>query len=319
MRMSEGRDAQDRSFAVHGIFQNSGLRVTQLQANASVSDVYRALFIDLLQRNSLNNLLDAGLPAFDSCPSWIPRFDLSRRRDWIHPDYIHASSAWSEREEVVACIDDKELQCKATFVDTIGYVTEDLKASLRGDEESQSLKEQLSNLMIILRYFQRFKQSIEANPGTASLSQRVVQVVFARSLSKLSLSDRRKFGTWFTMLMRHCEGCEDEMAVAECYRWVSADNDILDMHKRVCRMFVGQRLCLVTEDGRVGTASTHVRPGDRIVRVNTVAMPLVLRSVTGGKWHLVGPAFVCGLMEGEEDWRGDDELDTAVVKDLTLV
>ena len=61
----------------------------------------------------------------------------------------------------------------------------------------------------------------------------------------------------------------------------------------------------------MGCASPFVQPGDRIVVVPTVAMPLVLRRAGDATWRLIGPAFVVGMMEGER--REND-----VVENITL-
>lgn len=80
-------------------------------------------------------------------------------------------------------------------------------------------------------------------------------------------------------------------------------------------MFAGEdRVIFITRHGRLGTASTFAQPGDKIVVIPTVAMPLVLRPVENNTdmYNVVGASFVVGMMDGER--RASDEL-----KHITLV
>lgn len=68
------------------------------------------------------------------------------------------------------------------------------------------------------------------------------------------------------------------------------------------------RYFFTTEQGRMGMGPRYMREGDLVILVAGMDFPMVLRPVgeDAGRYTVVGPAFVTGVMDGEL-WRGSDE------------
>lgn len=54
-----------------------------------------------------------------------------------------------------------------------------------------------------------------------------------------------------------------------------------------------------TRTGYLGLVPFHSRSGDKIGLFRGGALPLVIREVSNGYWHVVGDAYVHGVMMGE--------------------
>lgn len=73
---------------------------------------------------------------------------------------------------------------------------------------------------------------------------------------------------------------------------------------RTAMTFQHDRKPLLSNKGHVGLVPANAEPGDYICIFLGLAVPFVLRAVTGGKFRLIGEAYVYGIMDGE--WLDDD-------------
>jgi hypothetical protein len=74
---------------------------------------------------------------------------------------------------------------------------------------------------------------------------------------------------------------------------------IRDFQKRVDANCRTDYLLFVTESGRLGMAQESINAGDLVVLISGVPFPVIAR-VWGDKYRMIGPAFVNGIMHGEE-------------------
>ncbi|PVH79337.1 HET-domain-containing protein [Cadophora sp. DSE1049] len=66
------------------------------------------------------------------------------------------------------------------------------------------------------------------------------------------------------------------------------------------RIAAFHRVMFKTEEGHVGISSKHIKEGDAIALFQGGKLPLVIREVEeGGSWHIVGDAYIHGIMNGE--------------------
>jgi hypothetical protein len=55
----------------------------------------------------------------------------------------------------------------------------------------------------------------------------------------------------------------------------------------------------VTKKGHLGLGLDHVEPGDAVAVLIGCQVPFVLRKSVGGRYKIVGEAYVDGIMDGE--------------------
>lgn len=324
VRYSQGGSSQDRYFAVQGVLQTLGLNVTPVPAGASLPAVYRTFFSDLLMWNSLNVLLDAGLPSFESHPSWVPRFDLSSSKKWIDMAYLENAKCQvypnppacncpsfdpryaGQRRSCPECqryykgiIYRNCLIICGAYVDTIAVQCAELEDTGVADDWNCDISKELWNLKLILTFFRNVSINFVAQSKFKDLSLRIMQMVYACPDDKISADRRRSFEAWFYLLKQYFGLVKDEETLQACLQELQVNESSWQTHQDICASFINQRSCFLTKHMRVGCASLFAQPGDVIIVVPTVAMPLVVRPVSPGYWQLIGPAFISGMMSGE--------------------
>ena len=329
VRYGEGRSPHDRDFAVQGVLQTLGLRVTPVPNYASLARVYRTFFADLLTWRSLNALLDAGLPTSKGSPSWTPRFDLAATKKWIdlaflenykcqvYPDpptckcpnfdvrYVGVRgrrSCEKCRRYYKGVIHKNFLFVCGAYLDMVAFVCNEFIPHAEGGSSSRKTQQEFVNLKTMLKILATVQRNFQANNAGEmrfDLRLRLMQMLYARPSSKISQADVSRYRAWFSVMATHWSEWKDEAVVRRCYEKLQRSDELLHTHETFCSSFIQQRICFLTQNMRVGCASTFVKPNDVIVVVPTVSMPLVLRPALGGCWQLIGPSFISVLMDGE--------------------
>jgi hypothetical protein len=62
---------------------------------------------------------------------------------------------------------------------------------------------------------------------------------------------------------------------------------------------ISERCLISTERGRLGLAPGSAKPGDSVAFIRNSRVPFTIRRVEGGRYELVGEAYIHGLMNGE--------------------
>lgn len=309
IRMGKGRQAQDRSFAVQGILRSLGLPLTTLPPEAPLSMVYGSLFCDLLAWKSLNGLLDAGQPCFPEAPSWVPRYDLALHRPWISVRYTFQPAVFPiSSKKCHVRLHGRKLRTNAAVVDEI--LRPVIKLKVEADERIaiRLAQLQITNMHRILELMWVMRHECGALADSLPLAQRFLQVVRAEMSTKSAIPVD-EFNRWYCVVSEICTLRPSDSRASECLDIIGADPELVDIHKWIIGMLAEEeRVVFITRHGRLGTASTFVQPGDKIVVIPTVAMPLVLRTVHDATdtFSVIGASFVAGMMDGEK--RQSDEL-----------
>lgn len=77
----------------------------------------------------------------------------------------------------------------------------------------------------------------------------------------------------------------------------------------------GESRLVKTKRGLVGLITRRAMPGDKVVVLTQCDIPVVIRPKEGGKYyHIVGPCFIDGVMNGETAARGYAKLETFVIR-----
>ena len=79
---------------------------------------------------------------------------------------------------------------------------------------------------------------------------------------------------------------------------LSRQPSVEQYHAECCSQLADTCVFFVTSTGYIGMATMHLAVGDKVALINGVAMPLLLRNSEGGKYQVVGPAFIDQMMGG---------------------
>lgn len=76
----------------------------------------------------------------------------------------------------------------------------------------------------------------------------------------------------------------------------------------------GDRCLISTENGLLGLAPNSAKPGDNVVFVRNSPVPFIVRQVAGGRYELVGEAYIHGLMHGELGKEGPVSVEAIILQ-----
>lgn len=70
------------------------------------------------------------------------------------------------------------------------------------------------------------------------------------------------------------------------------------LHFHIYRLTMGHTF-FITQAGYMGLATDRIKDGDHVVLIAGFKSPMVIRAIAGGKYSVIGPAYIEGLMKGE--------------------
>jgi len=325
MRERNATVPHDLSFALHGLLRGSGFPLRRPEYAKDIVTIFQDLFCDLLtwDPSLIKLVVDAGrLPA--PAPTWTP--DFSAAKSWIDPGYCNGSvnrSAAGDGAPLVQFVGN-ELRVQGMLYDTVTVVSGTFQKAAADDTDTMLQK----NLTTVLKYFvtaQRDFVATESAHGLpaslhAVLHQAVLATPYERHAGDNELADRdREFREWYRLLAR-----ETVLSIAG---FVTLETEVVERvlaamqtdpavglyFQECCRGMAGKRVLFISAKGYLGTGPEGMRVGDEVGLLAGVAMPLILRRAgDDDRLNVVGPAYVSGVMKGEE-WR------TETVGEIVLV
>jgi hypothetical protein len=82
VRTRSATDPKDKAYAMYGILKGLGSSLSNPDYSKSVWQIYLGFFLDLLNwGQSLNLILDGGLPGLQNAPSWLPDWSAIAEED----------------------------------------------------------------------------------------------------------------------------------------------------------------------------------------------------------------------------------------------
>jgi hypothetical protein len=321
MRTNKVLDPKDRSYAMRGVLEGLGVRLTGVNVKKSVGQVYQDLFEDLLKwGNALHLLMDAGYPELEDTPSWVPRWNDARDKTWLDPFYFHEHPLRLNVSESNKPWDLSEIHTLRVSGIWEGEISI-RSGSFSNVSEKSAPEEHLANLHELIRFVSVIRRDCRALRKNESLATGFFEVMHARIRSRITPESGADFDVWFRIASEVCSPAwaEEAYLAARTDATPSAArideaslNDYLEKlkaeHKAMlyyigrCSDIHDQRIMFLTSKGYLGTGPTHMKVGDRVALVRGVPMPLVLRNYgeeDRERYKIIGPAFISGLMEGE--------------------
>lgn len=318
LRYRKATNARDKSFALHGILgilsgrQAKGGPVmpgfgdgpaTWLRADysKSVSEVYRELFMNLVRLwpPFICLLVDAGTfkdeenHLRDPTPSWVPDWSAVREKAWLPPSYVYGPIERNRKAEAVPSWDDhgREMTIEGVAMDTVRFCSYwDTRHGHEPSDEADSAEEPDSSpsapATMLGGWFRQIAGKGRVDPPYESIREAVFHVLMGTDAGIIP-ADSNDFNAWFDAMVeaiRPSPKAPERDATAFAAPWVNR--------------LAGKRGIFFTAEGRFGSGPPGMAEEDEILLLRGVEAPIIARrsGTDAGKYVVVGPAFIAGLM-----------------------
>ncbi|MCJ1326897.1 hypothetical protein MMC10_003563 [Thelotrema lepadinum] len=314
---------EDKAFALNGILSRFWDRPLAKPDYAKpYGIVYKDLFLELLAWSShcMNLLLNAGSNQADM-PTWVPDWKTTDNRKWLRYEnqYFHISE-----DQYFFSYSGGTLHVEAVIGGTVNLCCdlilpiESLQRVEESPDRSSPAPLALSKFLAAVSKDFRSRSRPEPCPnGRCSWGLcRAFCESFQYALNGISnarpahapQSHHTRSDEEHPRLRSQGQDIADTLQEGSAFCGVAkstqsldqAQSDISELNAKVSRILDGQRRLFFAGVNRIGTSVPAIRTGDKIALIKGVAIPMILRGVTGtsNRFTVVGPAFVSGFAQG---------------------
>jgi Heterokaryon incompatibility protein (HET) len=320
--------SRDRYYGVLGLISAESQPQMMPDYSLSIERTYRRLFLELLRwTRSLDILLYISCKKFHRAPSWV--FDWrSTNNDWVLIRFFKSNTRW------------------ARYLSTYAEKYDRFKGATSGSESSWTIRGRKSQLVVhgltigqvswcsellpqddkwpdseqLLQSVRDFQAAIDGLE-LARLEEIMNQLcVMASSYSPAdprAASSKKNWSKILHQSMRHSPEWALEQLKNSKWRSFFRFKSAWRYHAKLTNYMKTSRRVLIRCSGDYsgfGITCNCVRPGDTVVLISGMSLPMILRE-QGDGFKVVGPALLGGIMNGEL-WK-DHESDS--LEKLTLV
>ncbi|KAI0905078.1 heterokaryon incompatibility protein-domain-containing protein [Ustulina deusta] len=336
LRHRESTDPRDKSYSLYGILgtldpNSSSAWLSEPDYDKSKSAVYLELLSDLLewQPDLVRLLMDAGIGQLPHPgPSWVPDWSPNGPRTWLDETYVYGTNSYSATSKVPANlrIEEFELFLRGVMTGSCQNLTVIPYQSNLGIPATARRETALedSTLRSLLRWLKVVQLEAGVQPVNHHLHQAVYEVLTGKIQEENPAvpytpwiptlrhpeqeqpnSQEIPFHGWFRIMMTEAVRGEGSRSLEELKNEITKGPAILGWHNEYITAIQGRRSLFVDSEGHLGSGPLYMREGDQIALLAGLHVPAILRLANNGneevtRYYFVGPAFVCGMMKGEE-------------------
>ncbi|KAL1623110.1 hypothetical protein SLS54_004596 [Diplodia seriata] len=320
-------DPKDKSYAMYGVLESFGVSLSTPDYRKAQGRVHQEFFSDLLAWHGvfLHLLMDVrtenGRPQPQETPTWVPTLQELPPR-WLDQAYYFGENPYSATlatSRVRALAEGPYLRVsiqwhgKVTFSSGPLMEHRPLGPDNADDTAPQGLQHALAKS---LHWFSWLRVLTPSTPVYESVSNAVFPVVEGSVREESAGGD---FNEWYRVMMELIRAYgpaqfDDPGILGEALGLIGANEMARGYFERCCERFAAARRNLfITSYGYLGSGPDTMVEGDLVALVSGLPVPMILREAGDGSsgFTVVGPAFVHGLMKGE-DWN-EDELKEVVL------
>ncbi|KAF2815335.1 uncharacterized protein BDZ99DRAFT_567200 [Mytilinidion resinicola] len=241
-------------------------------------------------------------------PDWTTVLDET----WVDDKYLYNTNEHSATPRLQAhvFIQDYELSVKGTFFGAVSLSSKPLESIEQHDldTDTSSLKSSrfIGQVLEICRWISVLRKEIPLVDAYGPVSKAVFPVLEGR-MTNLRDPNTLHFNSMYRLFVGHNPKVLDgePEAVEHLLEAFSRNSDAFAYMISCFRKFGGRRNLLVLSNGYIGSGP----PFTKVVLIAGVPVPMVVRRQDDGtgRYVLIGPAFVPGVMEGEHWGRGEPE------------
>ncbi|KAF7193482.1 Heterokaryon incompatibility protein 6, OR allele [Pseudocercospora fuligena] len=273
MRSSKCRDRRDRLFAVRDmVYPDSKERLGQPDYSKHWHAVYTGLCV---RSGTLDFLRFVTEHKEHELPSWVP--------DWTPSDVnvtIDGRAAEYTTDKALK-FSGRRLSVKGRLVTTVQNVVRSTLRGNWGDSATGALQEGLSRLL---------------QSTLIELGMNIDSVDISALSHVLTIGEMREA---YHPANHHLPKIEELIEVVRTLATSSRTPSRLeDAMIHIASRCWGRSLLLMA-DGNFGLGPSHTQPGDSVSILLGCGTPMVQRLIADGEYHVIGAAYVSGLMEGQ--------------------
>jgi len=336
-RSRDATNPRDKVYGIYGLLQAQGFDdLPAVDYQKAAADIYTEITQYAIQKDrSLTILLDiVGVDGIPGLPSWVPyRSNNNVALSFFHEQF-NASGHFPATYSFAA---NKELVLQGMVfdaVDCISIYSTTLLETPYEDPRTYSLLESVVSVPIFQEWVRlglRQQTYPTGQPILDALAMTLVcdgvtgerpgwrqpKLFLANFQTWLNilLSNDPQIGVGVRKLQEQMEGWPGAAAARKALQELGLDLDpetaaeeaiifsaiycsgAALFHSTAVR-YARQRIFLTTQRGFFALAPRSARQGDSVVLLSGLQYPFVLRR-NGGKWRILGPAYVHGVMDGE--------------------
>lgn len=317
--------AEDKAYAFYGVMDGLGANLPKIEYQESLGDVYHQFYSALLRWDTtlICLVMDAGLgrkKRLEDAPSWVPVFNdcASSRLDSRYQSgrSLHSATPAAESDfryfTADSGISGDELTVlvqwhgAASFCSGPSGLMSPATPTNDDDAPPQTLSEHLSKHLLWYSYL---RQKAPTSLAYETLSKAISLVLqgHTEELKDTPAEDRKAFNEWYSTLLEIANGItaesdfSDAATIESAVQTLVANSNAHGYFTKCCEsLSTAQRNLVISSRGYIGSGPDTMFEGDKIAFVRGVPVPMVLRDAAdgSGRYTVVGPAFVHGLMEG---------------------
>lgn len=313
LRERQSHRPHDRAYALGGVLVRFGVRLPPPDYSKPSREVYKELFISLIEwRPSLVNLLiDVGALE-PNVPSWVPDWSHVQERSWLDPTCIYTQAQGTDHDTRSVTISGDTITLRGIIMGTVTTWS----GALQSVHAESTTEETLSAAVSLHRWLAAVKYDMPIN-SRHTLPSAVLQVINGHKYQQgqasrdLDIEDRiaQTFRSWYHIMNDHLdlyrghhgEARRQEM-MDDMLGKLEQDQSALSFIRLVCEKFDGRRGLFFSLDGFMGSGPPHMDLGDKMVILDGVSVPMILRQdlENDTQFRVIGPCFMHGLMDEEE-------------------
>lgn len=336
-----------RAYAFYGVLNGLGAELPQPDYTRETGYIFHQFFSGLIHWDGafILLLMDSGTgrtQRLHDTPTWVPVFH-DCASSWLDPTYysgenVHSATpkadllfnffpgrATSGEQDVRNTTSSEygnELTMSVQWHGTVRLLFGLLGTTTPHPPENANISPRILPELLpkVLLWFSHLREKVPATQAYTSISNAIFRVLQARD--SLPVEDEGdSFNKWYSILIQLAgttstkEDCNDEVVVDNAFSTLTTDPDACDYFIQCCTKLVKERRNLfITSCGYIGSGPDTMLEGDKIALVRGIPVPMLLRDAEdgSGRYTVVGPAFVHGLMRGE-DWGKQKEQNVVLI------
>ncbi|KAI0857761.1 heterokaryon incompatibility protein-domain-containing protein [Xylaria cubensis] len=296
-------EPRDRVYAAYGILRSFNIQLSAIDYTKGEDQVFLDFFFDLLRSspNYLIFIVDAGLSDDTAFPSWVPKWKTTLERPWLPPDVysspIREAAIGSPHAQLIG----KSLQVMSMIFYEVGFITETFKIKyVEGDELPGKFENPVATLCELIDQ----AGDLSFNHTYQSIIQSIFQAINPVQPGSDQPAEFYNFLSLYEKIRAELRGGGDaQVDYMATTRAVLKQHFHTLEHEVLADLFntFANRCLFKTVSGYLGSGPSGIKPGDLVAHVAGVPVPMIFRE-TGilDTYHVVGSAFVLGLMERED-------------------
>lgn len=312
--------AHDKAYALYGVLRSYGIILPSPDYGKSPGQVYKDLFIRLVQRRRflINLLIDVG-PQQLGLPSWVPDWSNIQERFWLDPRYVYSYLKDEEDSGAQAgvAISDDTVVLQGAILGTVTLCSGPFHPVSQEDVNEDNIDAQtVTGTLALHCWLAAVKAEIPIN-SRHTLPSAVLEVIIGKirqdggsNLGNGSSDSEEKmaqaFHSWYRIakyyLPHSRQSRQQHGETNAMLEKLAQDPTAAAFLPLVCQRFAGRRGLFFSLDGYMGSGPSHMTMDDEIAILDGVSVPMILRPDGGenSRYRVIGPAFVHGLMSDEE-------------------